>query len=174
MANTYFWQKESHLRQSFSITQDKTEKANLKRKSLFSAEGEGKAGKNHFLFKPDGRFNRVIDIYNAQDEKKLGRLNFRWIDFQKSTLTLENGKQFYFRSHEILKGAWAWYEEDKPNPAMTLHVDNPFHRSGEIELGGTKLAAADRDLLLTLGTLMLLYINTWMIIAIIVAIAVIS
>lgn len=171
MANQYQWEKDG---KTYRISLDNTEKATLDRKNIFSAEGDGKAGKNSYLFKPEGRFDKSLTIYDGNNEKKLGALQFRWLDFQKSSLTLESGKTFYWRSHELLKGVWAWYEQDKPNPTMTFRVDNPLHRSGNIELVNTKMAAADRDLLLSFGVLLQTFINTWMIIAVLVLIAVLT
>jgi len=174
MASTYTWEKTPYKGQAFEFSLQGKPKLTLKRKNLFSAQGEAEGGNQVFRFIADGKFDRQITIRDTKKDELFGSLNFRWIDFQKSTLKLENGRSYSWRNHEIFKGAWCWYEAEKAEPAMIFRVDTPFHRSGSVEVLAGKLPSAERDLLLALGLQLQIYLNIWFMIILLVLIGVIT
>jgi hypothetical protein len=168
VATNYSWNKQAYKGQSYEISDGDGVKGNLKRRNFFSAAGEAGAGKNTFRFLTEGNFNRLFTIRDGATDKELGSMEFRWVDFQRSLLKLKAGSDYTWRSHELLKGSWAWYGDGQAEPVMIFKLENLFHRSGVIEFSGAKIPAAERNLLLTLGLHLQLYINLWMVIALLI------
>ncbi len=174
MSKTYTWQKRPYRGQSYEIVEGEKTRLEMKRKHLLSSVCTGKAGKHNLACRTDGLFDRVFKLKDENSGESLGDLSFRWVDFQKSTLKLPDGTEYSWRSHELLKGCWAWYATDQADPLMVFRVDTPFHRSGSIEFTSARIPALQRDLLLFLGLQLQIYLNLWIILLVLILLGIIT
>ncbi len=172
--NTIIWKKESSVSRSYGFQFSPKVFGKIKRKGIWSPEGSAEMGDHKLRFKATGKANMHMSIFDSASEKELGKLDFYWRDFQRSTLTLTDGNTFTFRAFDLIRGAWSWIKKDGVNEQFIFRVDTPFHRSGTIENQSKDLSALERDILVLLGLHLQHYINTWMMTIVIVLVAVIT
>lgn len=168
------WQKEQHLKRTYSFELDPKLSGKYKSKGFWSSDGSGEVGDRELIFRATRKATKSWTIYDANSEKALGEISFYWKDFQRSKLTLASGKEFYFRSYDLFRGAWSWIQGDSPLEQFIFRVDNPLHRSGSIEDSSKGLTAEERDILILLGLHLQHYINDWLMTLVIIVIVVVT
>jgi len=170
----FTWTKDRSPSRSFSFQVSPKLLGKIRRKGLWSPDGNGEIGNRKLRFSSNGKANMSLSIIDGTSHEELGKLDFYWKDFQKSKLELKGGSTYYFRSVNLLRGIWGWVKQDASDEQLTFKVDTPLHRSGTIESAGKDIPALERDVLLLLGLNLQHYINIWLITIIIIIIAVVS
>lgn len=157
------WKKEKHLKRTYTFKLSEKLAGTYKSKGVWSSDGSGEIGDRKLILRTTRKATKSWTVYDAATEKSLGEISFYWKDFQRSKLVLASGKEFYFRSYDLFRGAWSWMRGDSPLEQFVFRVDNPLHRSGEIEDSSKGLSAEERDVLLILGLHLQHFINDWLI-----------
>ncbi len=171
---TLVWKKDGSISKTYSFQLSAKLTGKLKRKGIWSPDGSAEIGKRKLRFSSNGKANMDLTIFDAESDKPLGKLEFRWKDFQRSTLKLDDGNSYTFRAYDLFRGVWSWIKEEGVNEQFLFKVDSPFHRSGVIENQASELSALERDVLLLLGLHMQHYINNWMMTIALAVIAVVA
>lgn len=172
--HTILWKKDSKISKTYGFQFSAKLTGKLKRKGIWSPNGSAEIGKRRLRFSSNGKANMDLTVFDTDTEKVLGTLEFRWKDFQRSTLKLADGNSYSFRAFDLIRGVWSWVKEDGVNEQFIFRVDSPFQRSGVIENNAKDLSALERDILLLLGLHLQHYINNWMITIILVVTAVVT
>ena len=170
----FTWMKDRSLSRSYRFQLSPKLTGKIRRKGLWSPDGSGEMGSRKLRFSSNGKANMSLRVIDASSQEELGKLDFYWKDFQKSTLVLKDGSTYCFRSINLFRGIWSWLKKDTANDQYIFKVDSPLHRSGTIESPAKDIPALERDILLLLGLHMQHYINIWLITIIVIIVAVIS
>ncbi|MEA3287187.1 MAG: hypothetical protein U9Q77_07410 [Candidatus Marinimicrobia bacterium] len=156
------WSKEGAVPRSYGFQFSPKLFGKWRRKGFWSPDGSAEVGSRKLRFRSNGKANMHLTIFDRVSEKELGHLDFHWKDFQRSKLELSSGSIYYFRSFDLIRGAWSWIKEDAPNEQFVFRIDSPLQRSGTIENQAKDLSAEERDILLLLGLNLTQYFNTWL------------
>jgi len=169
------WKKDDSSPKTYSFQVSPKLTGKIARKGLWSPDGSAEIGARKLRFNSNGKANMNLIIYDLATGAVVGKLHFYWKDFQRSKLEITDGNTYSFRSHDLFRGAWSWIKDNTPSEQFIFRVDNPFHRSGNIENSSNKdLPALERDILLLLGLHMQHYLNSWLMTFVLVVLAVIS
>lgn len=168
------WEKAKNARRTYSFNLSPKLTGKYISKGVWSSDGSGEIGNRKLIFRATRKATKTWTVYDASTEKGLGEISFYWKDFQRSKLVLENGKEFYFRSYDLFRGAWSWIQGNSPLEQFVFRVDNPLHRSGSIEDSSKDLSAEERDILLLLGLHLQHFINDWLMTIVIILFVIIT
>lgn len=171
---TLLWKKDTSVPKTYGFQFSAKLAGKLKRKGIWSPDGSAELGNRKLRFASNGKANMDLTIFDADTEKELGKLEFRWKDFQRSSLKLTDGNSYSFRAFDLIRGVWSWVKQDGVNEQFIFRVDTPFQRSGVIENKAKDLSALERDILLLLGLHLQHYINNWLITIVLVVVAVVT
>jgi len=172
--STLQWNKETSPPKTYSFQFSPKLKGILKRRGYWSPDGSAEMGSRKLRFASNGKANMDLTVYDAEKEAVLATLEFRWKDFQRSSLKFKDGNTFTFKAFDLVRGVWSWVREGGVNEQFIFRVDSPMQRSGSIENQSRDLSTLERDILLLLGLHLQHYINTWLLTLLLVIILVVS
>ncbi|MCF7923439.1 MAG: hypothetical protein K9M55_12135 [Candidatus Marinimicrobia bacterium] len=168
------WSKDSSSSRSYHFQLSPKLVGKINRKGLWSPNGFGELGNRKLRFNSNGKANMNLTVFDSSSQEQLGKLIFFWKDFQKSQLELKDGSIYVFRSLDLFRGVWSWIKQDAAHEQVIFSVDNPLHRSGNIEYESKDIPPLERDILLLLGLHLQHYINIWLMTIGIVIVAVVT
>ncbi|MFC1725482.1 hypothetical protein ACFL4T_07625 [candidate division KSB1 bacterium] len=167
------WEKTYMFRKVYELSEDSKKVAELKRKSIFSADASGEIGNSRYLFESYGSFNRSLRIRNSVNNEKTGSIDLNWLGNNNGILELTSGQKYTWKCLDFFRGKWAWLD-DAGNEIVTFHPKGLINKNGTVYVTAGENSRIDHDLLVLFGLHLKLFFNYWIIIIAVVIFAVLK